>query len=139
MIRKKRKRIEDILQETICRYISLKYPNVIFNSDLAGQNNSGRKTDKLRSGRGFPDLFIYEPKGNYSGLFLELKKETPYKKNGELKKQQQTELIGKVKVKYDHLKRQSEIHEKLRKKGYSGDFVWTFDKAKIIIDNYMKL
>jgi uncharacterized cupredoxin-like copper-binding protein len=85
---------------------------------------------KLRSGNGFPDIMIFENYLNkdtlviYSVLFLEVKKETPYKKNGMLKKDK-------------HLLEQFKMHQKLIQRGYKVEFVWTFDKAKEIIDKYL--
>ena len=71
-----------------------------------------------------PDLTIHEPKKGYHALFIELKVETPYKLNGELKKDA-------------HLEGQAESMELLRQKGYWADFRWTFEEAKKIIDWYL--
>jgi hypothetical protein len=61
----------------------------------------------------------------YHALFLEVKKETPFKKDGTLKKN-------------DHIQDQIIMHNKLRKRSYKVELVWTFDMAKEIIDNYLK-
>jgi len=66
-----------------------------------------------------------------------VKKETPYRKNGKLKKQAAYEIVGGIRMKYDHLQRQSEMLEKLKQRGYMAEFIWTFDMAKEIIDNYL--
>lgn len=76
--------------------------------------------------RGFktPDLIIFEAKKGFHGLFIELKVESPYKLNGELKKDK-------------HLEGQAESMELLRQKGYWADFRWTFEDAKKVIDWYL--
>ena len=69
-----------------------------------------------------------EPRNEFSGLFIELKVETPFKKNGEIKASTN-----------DHLKNQLESIEKLKAKGYFCCFSWGFDMTKDIIDNYLKV
>ena len=131
---------EEQLHKQICEYIKLQYPNVIFNTDMSGiplSMSQRIKAKKLRSSNGFPDIQILESNNDYFGLFLEVKKETPYKKNKELKKSTSTEKVNGVKVRYDHLQRQNDMHVKLRKRGYAASFVWTFEMAKGIIDEYL--
>jgi hypothetical protein len=118
---------EKELHKQICEYIRIQYPSVLFNTDMSGIKltmGQAVQAKKLRSCSGFPDIVIYEPSVGYRALFLEVKKETPYKKNGELKKS-------------DHLKEQDDMHKKLWLKGYLAKFVWSFDMAKDIIDNYI--
>jgi len=71
-----------------------------------------------------PDLIILEPNEKYCGLFIELKVETPYKKNGELKK-------------CEHLEAQQKSVNDLKSKGYYATFSWGFDMTKNVIDDYM--
>ena len=123
----KRNNPEYNLHRAICRYISLQYPKVMFNSDMAGVNTS--KTARgmaktLRSERGFPDLVLYEAKGKYHGLFLEVKISTPFKKNGEIKSG-------------DHLKEQQHVLWKLEQRGFKALFVWDISDAMVIINEYM--
>lgn len=73
-----------------------------------------------------PDLLILKPVGKWSGLFIELKVETPYKRNGEIKASQN-----------DHLKKQQQAMEDLTLDGYFATFGVGFDHAKKIIDNYL--
>jgi hypothetical protein len=130
---------EENLHKAICDYIKLQYPKVIFNTDLSGirlTQGQAREVKNLRSGNGFPDIVIYEPKGEivhnnivtylYCGLFLEVKKESPYKKDGKLKSNK-------------HLENQDKMHQELRKRGYMAQFVWDFDNTKFIIDNYLNI
>jgi len=120
---------EKQLHKEICRYISLKYPKVLFNSDMAGiklTTGQAIQASKLRSNKGFPDLAIYEPRGGYCGLFIELKKEGTViiKKNGEMTSD-------------DHILEQFEIINRLLKLKYYACFCVGFDSAIEIIDQYM--
>lgn len=118
------------LQKQVCRYLELQYKDILFSSDtiasvkLTGPQ-AGRNACIQKKGFKIPDLMIYEPRKGYHGLFIELKVETPYKKDGELKKN-------------DHLKGQAETMEQLRQKGYFADFRWTFQGIKDLIDWYLK-
>ncbi len=118
---------EEILHRQICRYLRNQYPNVIFTSEPSGLRlpiGQAKKLKELRSGNKLPDLWILEPKKNYSGLFMEIKIETPFKKDGT--------------IKAGHFKEQEETLSKLRQKGYYSTFVWLFDHAVECIDWYMK-
>jgi hypothetical protein len=126
------KHLEYDLQVAVCRYLSYQYPDVLFTSDTianlkltkaqASRNKKIQKNDFST-----PDLLILEPRNGFGGLFIELKIDTPFKKNGEIKASDK-----------DHLKRQLETIEKLNKKGYSVYFSWSFDMTKQIIDDYLK-
>jgi hypothetical protein len=82
----------------------------------------------LRSSKGFPDIVIYEPKGDYHGLFIELKVEGVklFKKDG-------------ITFVSDHIYEQNIMIMDLRRKGYFADFAIGFDQAKARIDWYMNL
>lgn len=121
---------ERTLHRAVCDYIRLQYPDVIFNTDLSG---AGKLTmgqaialKALRSGRGFPDLVIYEPKNDFCGLFLELKREGTKVYN--------KKFVGAT----PHIEEQIQMLEKLNDKGYAACFAVGFDEAKKIIDNYLK-
>ena len=123
---------EKELHKQICNYIKLQYPNVLFNTDMSGLKltlGQAVQAKKLRSCNGFPDIVIYEHRLHdtyYGALFLEVKKESPYKKDSnELKKSEHVEI-------------QDKLHIDLRLKGYYVEFVWTFEMAKNIIDKYLK-
>jgi len=120
---------EEQLHKQICDYIKLRYPKVLFNTDMSGMKltmGQAKKAKGLRSSNGFPDISIYHPVGMWYGLFLEVKKATPFKLNGELKKN-------------DHLEEQYEMLLKLNSLGYFASFTWSFNHAKEIIDRYMKV
>lgn len=120
---------EEQLQINLSDYIKMQYPKLIFNSDLSGiklTKGQAVKVKRLRSGRGFPDMVIYHANKAYHGLFMELKRETPYKKNGEFKKDK-------------HLYEQVEMIENLLAQGYCAGFIWDFDFGKETIDKYMRI
>ena len=128
-----KKQPEFELQSAICRYLSYEYKDVLFLSDTIAslkltpaQASRNKKIQKF--GFSCPDLLILEPRNGYNGLFIELKVETPFKKNGEIKAS-----------KDDHLENQLQAIEKLNQKGYKALFSWGFDMTKEIIDNYLKV
>ena len=121
---------EKQLTAQVCKYIKLQYPDVIFTADASGLRLSiGQATQlkTLRSSRGLPDLMIFEPRGNYHGLFIELKREGEkiYKKNGEPKTEHIAEQLG--------------ILNGLNYLGYYANLAIGFNEAKQIIDKYMTL
>lgn len=128
---------EHQLYEQIATYLQLQYPNVIYRFDLAADlkltMGQAAKHKRLHPKRGYPDLFIAEYKVDHwtntprwHGLFLELKAEgnSPFKKDGALKKD-------------EHLEEQEEMLEALRSRGYMAEFATGFDEAKEIIDDYL--
>tara|TARA_Y100001938_G_C8091812_1_gene435501 strand:- start:3397 stop:3735 length:339 start_codon:yes stop_codon:yes gene_type:complete len=103
------------LQKAVCEYLDLK--NVLFCGSMGGQyqvfisqrikaKNTGYK-------RGFPDLFIYEPRKGYHGLAIELKvgynKPTP-------------EQINWI--------------DKLKKRGYRAEICTGIDETIKILNDY---
>jgi hypothetical protein len=69
-------------------------------------------------------LIILEPKGKFHGLCIELKIKSPFKKNGEL-------------LKNEHLEGQQKSIFDLQQKGYFAKFSVGFDETKELIDWYM--
>tara|TARA_R110001606_G_C14921396_1_gene596684 strand:- start:50 stop:385 length:336 start_codon:yes stop_codon:yes gene_type:complete len=63
------------LQKAVCKYLDLN--NVLYCGSMGGnyQAHISQRIKAKKSGykRGFPDIFIYEPRGNYHGLAIELK------------------------------------------------------------------
>lgn len=125
-----KKQNEYLLQKQVCQYLETQYPGVLFLSDTIA---SVRLTmpqamrNKAIQKKGFkcPDLLILEPKGYLKGLFIELKTESPYKQNGDLKKS-------------EHLEGQRESIKKLNEKGYHSTFSWGFEMTKQLIDDYLE-
>jgi hypothetical protein len=122
---------EKTLHIAVCDYLRMQYPKVLFNSDMAGSMKltigQAVQIKKLRSSRGFPDLVIYEPRKQFHGLFLELKKEGEviYRRDG-------------FTLKTHHLVEQAETIKQLNQLGYFASFAVGFDEAKHYIDLYLK-
>jgi DNA-dependent RNA polymerase auxiliary subunit epsilon len=79
----------------------------------------------MRSGSKLPDIWIPEPAGIYHGLFLEVKAESPFRKDGALYAD-------------DHIKEQAVMIERLKKKGYQAMFVWSLEQAIVEFKKYMQ-
>ncbi|MFM7855402.1 MAG: hypothetical protein ACKO96_26625, partial [Flammeovirgaceae bacterium] len=103
----------------VCQYIRKQYPDVIFTSEPSGLRlpiGQAVKLKKLRSGAKLPDLWILEKRGNYGGLFLELKTQPIYNSKGTF-----------VSL---HVKEQAQTIKRLCDKGYQANFAVCFDDAK---------
>jgi hypothetical protein len=64
-------------QEIVIKYLRLAYPDALYCASAGGMWTSDSQRIKMaRTGyvKGFPDLFIYEPRGKYHGLAIEMKK-----------------------------------------------------------------
>ena len=122
---------ESELRRQLAIWLQLQYPNVIYRFDLAADlkltMGQARKHKELHPKRGYPDLFIAEPRGKYHGMYVELKADgkSPYKRNGELKKS-------------EHLKEQEAMLNKLNSRGYFAKFATGFNEAKGLIESYLK-
>ena len=124
----------------IAEYLQRRYPDVIYRFDLAADlkltMGQAAKHKRLHPKRGYPDLFIAQPKLNpgfvdtwkyeSNGLYLELKAEgnSPFKKDGTLKKD-------------EHITEQAAFLLDLRSRGYKAEFAVGFEQAKKIIDEYL--
>ena len=121
---------EESIQLAVSKYLKLQYPNVIFTAESSGVRltlGQAVKAKKQRSPeKGLPDLMIFEAKGNFKGLFIELKAKSPYLKSGELSSQ-------------EHIQQQNKVLERLTEKGYYATFATGFNEAKNIIDKYLNL
>ena len=120
---------EESLQIAVSKYLLMAYPRVMFTAESSGIRltmGQAVKAKKQRSQRGLPELMIFEARGMYHGLMIELKKEgqSPFKKNGDLK-------AG------EHLAEQAKAIQSLLRKGYFARFCTGFDEAKEFIDAYM--
>ena len=115
------------LHKQIANYLRLQYPNTVFTSDSSGIRLSignAKKMLSLKSRHKIPDLIIFEAKGGYNGLILELKDKTIYKKDGTL-------------LNNPHVQAQAETLKILRSKGYYAQFAIGFNRAQTVIDLYM--
>ena len=127
------KRPEQNLAKEISHYLQRQYPKVIFRFDLSSDQKlsiqQAARNSALhgRWSKGSPDLTIYEKRGQYGALFLELKADgkSPYKKDGTIRKDK-------------HLQRQDEFHQLLRERGYAAAFATGFWECKEMIDEYLR-
>ena len=122
---------EKDLQINICRWLKMQYPEVIFTSESSGLRltiGQARSLAKQRSNKGLPDLMIFEPRGDYHGLFLELKREGEkvFRRDGQIRSDA-------------HLQDQYSVINRLNHKGYLAGFAIGFDEARDMISKYMKL
>ena len=128
---------ERTIHQQVCDFIRYQYPKIIFNTDLSGATkltiNQARRMKRLRSSKGFPDLVIYEKRGNYGALFIELKKD-----GVNLLKKRIVDSYGEPAFASDHLREQNEMMERLREKGYKCEFAVGFESAIKIIKDYLK-
>lgn len=120
---------EKDLHSLVVSYLKASYPQVLFNSDMGGVRLSARQgaqVASLRSGRGWPDIFIAECRSPYGGLWIEIKtrRENIYTKSGRLRKN-------------THIEEQAEMLNQLRARGYRAEFGCGFEEIKKIIDTYL--
>lgn len=120
---------EKKLHKQVCQYIKWQYPNVLFNTDMSGIRlpvGLRKSASELRSGRGFPDVTIYEPRQMFVGLVVELKVEGTRlcKSDGSPAN--------------NHIAEQNECLNKLKDRGWQGFFCCGFDSAKETIDTYLR-
>lgn len=129
--KKPKQKKEESLQIAVARFLMMKYPDVIFNSDIASGMRltigQAVKAKMMRSESGQPDLIIMEARGPFYGLCLELKKD----KDALFLKD------GKTYKKSEHIDKQAAMLERLRKKGYHAVFVCGIDEAMFAINYYM--
>lgn len=116
----------------IAEYLRTAYKGVFFLSDVRASLKltiPQQVRSKAIQADGFacPDMMIFEARGDWHGMFLELKAESPFRKANpyELKAGQ-------------HLQRQDETLRQLQEKGYFAEFYWTFEDARKRIDWYLR-
>lgn len=117
------------LQVQVCAYLNAQYSQVEYLSDTVANikltmPQAVRNKKIQKDGFKCPDLIIFEPRGGYYGLFIELKVRSPFKLNGDFKKN-------------EHLEGQAETIKVLTAKGYYATFATGFEEAKQVIDEYM--
>lgn len=131
--RQVRQQKETSMASEVSKFLGEEYPTVIYRFDVGADVklslNQATKFSRLQGlwSTGYPDLFIAFVNKYYAGLYLELKADgkSPYKLNGELKKDK-------------HLENQERIHQLLRDVGYEVKFVTGLKEAKDAIEEYME-
>lgn len=125
---------EEDLQIKCNDWINARYPELeklyFFNSFQGmklnfGQINKAKKTGGLK--KGLPDFIFLKNNGRYSGLFIELKKETPFLKDGKTLKSDD-----------GHLQLQQDVISLLLLEGHYACFAWSFEQFKKIVTDYME-
>jgi len=104
-------------QEIVIKYLRLAYPDALYCASAGGMWTSDSQRIKMaRTGyvKGFPDLFIYEPRGAFFGLAIEMKKEKGGTASPEQKRWQ----------------------EQLRNRGYASYICKGNEEAIKVIDEY---
>lgn len=118
---------EESLHQAVCKFIKSQYPDVIFSSESGGIRltmGQAIKAKSLRSEAKLPDLMIFEARGGYHGLLIEIKKETVFLKDGSLSKDK-------------HVQGQAAILDRLSRKGYHAVFGCGIDNVMMIINSYL--
>lgn len=128
-----KKQPEFELQKMVCRYLSMQYPTVLYMTDSIAsckltQQQASRNKLVQKAGFHCPDLIIFEKRGEWGGLFIELKAESPFYKK------EPTVLKAN-----EHIEAQQATIKELNAKGYKAMFAWDFDQIKAIIDDYLNL
>lgn len=118
------------LQKAIAEYLRTAYPKVLFLSDVRASvkltiPQQVRAKAIQADNFACPDLIIFEPRMGFSGMFMELKAGSPFRKDGKLKSDK-------------HLSDQIEAISRLCDRGYYAMFVWEMDSAILLIDWYLK-
>jgi len=128
--KREKKHSELDVHSAVCKYLKLK--NLMFISDFAAgikmTQGMAMRQKSQKSDHDWPDIFVAEPRGNYHGLFLELKRDRDslYNKDGSMKKS-------------DHLTDQLTCLNLLNQKGYYARFACGTDEAIQLIEDYLKL
>lgn len=117
------------LQKLVTGYLNYRYPDVLFLSDVRASlkltiPQAVRSKQIQHASFACPDMVIFEPRGAYHGMFLELKAKSPYLKDGKLS----TDA---------HIQAQAAAMERLTAKGYHCGFYWDFDQIVRAIEEYL--
>lgn len=124
----KKKKPEQNLQKQLCNFIRKKYPNIYFLSDASGLpiKSWGLRMllKKTRSTHAALDIVILYPRAPFHALAIELKRESPYLRDGSLKSDQ-------------HLQDQQKTIDLLRSINIFARFIWNFEDGKELIEAYL--
>lgn len=120
------------LQKQVCKWLSIQHRGVLFMSDTIASckltmGQAMRNKAIQKEGFKTPDLIIFHPNNFYHGLFIELKSESPYLKD------------GKTLKKNDHISGQASTMIELFDKGYLCAFSWSFEQTIKIINEYLSM
>ena len=127
----KPQKTEEQIQNGVCSFLRRFHRNVFYHVDLAGIRVNSPYQRKIihdqQGPAGFPDIVIYERRGGFNGLVLEMKRESPYRKrDGQLKDD-------------PHLRDQERWLQQFRESGYVTGFFWAPESAIKAINEYLQL
>jgi len=120
---------EDQDRAALIRWLDLAYPTALYKVDYGADAKldprQAKQQKSLMFARGWPDLMIFERRGDFCGLAIDQKREDTrlYKKNG---------LFAS-----DHIREQSEMMDLLTARGWLCGFAKGFDGAREMIDKYL--
>lgn len=133
------KKYEDSIQKAVMTWarwqpltligIKGKLSDFIHHSPNGGYRNEseGRNFKLMGTKAGFPDLFIFIPKGNYHGLFIELK--TPKGKTADGKTRQAGQVSNNQEMMID----------RLNAIGYKAVVCYGYDETITAIKDYLSI
>lgn len=106
------------IQRRFADYIDTEHPDVLWCASAGGARTSMNEAKRLKAAgykRGFPDVFVYEPRGAFHGLAIELKKD----KGGRVSTSQKEWL------------------KSLQMRGYKATVAKGFDEAVKVLELYL--
>lgn len=121
---------EDWIHQKIVAWLKDNYPDALFRTDLAGirlTTGQATKIKRLQDGRrGWPDIFLPEPMGDYCGFYGEIKidRNEVFKKNGSIRQSK-------------HIQEQWAMLQELRNRGYAAEWLLGLSDAKLKLEAYL--
>ena len=106
------------IQKRFAEYIDTEHPNVLWCASAGGARTSMNEAKRMKATgykRGFPDVFVYEPRGSFQGLAIEMKKDSG----------------GRVSPS------QKEWQQALETRGYHATIAKGFEMAVEILEDYL--
>ena len=131
--RKQKLQPEYALQCQVVGYIRTRYPEILFMSDTVASIRltlpQAMRNKKIQNSNFHcPDIIIFHANKEYHSMLIELKAESPFRKDLTIKESQN-----------DHLKKQQQTINELNRLGFFACFAWSFEQCIEIIDNYFKI
>jgi hypothetical protein len=125
---------EEDLQKQCNDWMNARYPELeklfFFNSFQGMKLNYGQIAKAKKTGglkKGLPDFIFLKNNGKYSGLFIELKKKTPFLQDGKT-----------LKADDGHLQIQQDVISQLLIEGHYACFCWSLEQFKKTVTDYME-
>lgn len=121
---------EVTLHRNCAQWIRLQHPEILFRTDMGGVQLSRIQAILAKSvqhSRAWPDIFFPEPRGEYHGLFVELKDQL----SGEVKRSGE---VGNS----QHIKEQRAVLEYLESRGYRAVFCVGMEDFMDTVNGYLK-